>query len=469
MPTLSTARPQAGSEAAPRLSPAYVSAWLFRPVSAAPLVSFRVLFGLLTLFSSLRFLALGWVEAQYGSSALKFSYSGFEWVEYPGQTGLYLLYGLMILASLGIILGALYRLSAVVFFLAFSYVELIDKTYYLNHYYFVSLVAFWMIWVPAHRSHSLDAGWWPRLRGATVPRWSVLLFQFQLAVVYTYAGLAKITPHWLLEALPLRLWLPAQDHTPLIGPLLHQDWVAYVFSWAGMLFDCTIILWLCLRRTRPWAYLAVLGFHALTGYWFQIGVFPLVMSALVLVFFSPAWHARVQAGLARLLGSAPHPGAAPAPPAPSLGWLRPATLLVLGLYVGFQLLYPWRYLLYGGNRFWHERGYRFGWRVMLMEKAGTATFYVQDGPQGRRGAVRNEDFLNDHQVKQMSFQPDMILQYAHWLAAHYQQQGMQRPQVRAEVYVTLNGQPSQLLVDPAVDLAQVSDEQTHWILPHAER
>lgn len=146
--------------------------------------------------------------------------------------------------------------------------------------------------------------------------------------------------------------------------------------------------------------------------------------------------------------------------------MRPLAV-VLTLYFSFQLLFPWRYLLYEGNMFWNEEGYRFGWRVMLMEKAGTAIFYVKDSRTGREGVVDNAEFLNSHQEKQMAMQPDMILQYAHFLAGHYAAQGVHDPQVRAEVYVTLNGHPSRLLIDPTVNLANIKDgwAQKEWVLP----
>jgi hypothetical protein len=48
----------------------------------------------------------------------------------------------------------------------------------------------------------------------------------------------------------------------------------------------------------------------------------------------------------------------------------------------------------------------------------------------------------------MSFQPDMILQFAHFLENEYQKKGIENPIVRAEVYVTLNGRKSELLIDP---------------------
>ncbi|MDV7400521.1 HTTM domain-containing protein, partial [Arthrospira platensis SPKY1] len=96
-------------------------------------------------------------------------------------------------------------------------------------------------------------------------------------------------------------------------------------------------------------------------------------------------------------------------------------------YLGFQLLFPWRYVLYPGNLFWTEEGYRFSWRVMLMEKAGTATFYVKDTRSGREGVVDNREFLNPHQEKQMAMQPDMILQFAHFLGRHYEEKGVYKP------------------------------------------
>jgi hypothetical protein len=137
------------------------------------------------------------------------------------------------------------------------------------------------------------------------------------------------------------------------------------------------------------------------------------------------------------------------------------------IFFCFQLLFPWRYLLYEGNLFWTEEGYRFAWRVMLMEKAGTATFYVKDGESGREGSVMNHQFLNPHQEKQMAMQPDLILQYAHYLQDHFAREGMQAPSVRAEVWVTLNARPAKLLIDPEVDLTQLQDgwAPKAWIMP----
>ena len=126
------------------------------PVSIAPLVRFRIGFGLLMFFSILRFWWRGWVESVYIKPEFHFTYMGFDWVRPLGATGMYIIFSLIAISALLIALGCFYRMATIVFFLTFTYVELIDVTTYLNHYYFISLVSFIMIWLPANRMYSLD-------------------------------------------------------------------------------------------------------------------------------------------------------------------------------------------------------------------------------------------------------------------------------------------------------------------------
>ena len=141
-----------------------------------------------------------------------------------------------------------------------------------------------------------------------------------------------------------------------------------------------------------------------------------------------------------------------------------------GIIIAFfliQLLLPFRYLLYPGELFWTEEGYRFSWRVMLMEKAGYAHFKVVDATTGQRFYVDNRDFLTTLQEKEMATQPDFILQYAHFLADHFTRQGHSNVQVFVESYVALNGRMSQPYVNPEVDLASVTESWAPrtWLLP----
>jgi hypothetical protein len=427
--------------------------YLNKETSAAPLISFRLIFGALMIFSTIRFMYLGWIEDHYVEPVFHFKYWGFEWVEPISRMGLYVVHFAMIISALLIMFsrGLLYRIGAITLFITFTYTELIDLTYYLNHYYFVSLICLVLIFLPAHISPFSD------LKKQTIKQSALVVIKFHIAILYIYAGLAKINYDWLIEALPLRIWVPANDKMPLIGELFTWEMTPYFFSWIGMLFDTFIIFFLIYKPTRLLAYLAVVIFHTLTGLMFQIGVFPLVMMGIVTIFFSNDWHIR----LIRLVVPIKTE-------APTVSSGKPGKIInyILGVYFIFHLLFPWRYLLYNGDLFWTEEGYRYSWRVMLMEKAGTATFYVKDTHTGREGIVDNKEFLNDHQEKQMAMQPDMILQFAHFLGAYYEKQGVYQPAVRAEVYVTLNARPSRLLIDPQRNLLKERDTfaPKDWIL-----
>lgn len=428
------------------------SHWSRNDFPIEPLVTFRVVFGALMLFSTLRFIYLGWIEDHFINTTFQFKYYGFEWIPLLDPPYLYVLHGILCLAAIGIIFGFLYRISTVLFFLGFTYTQLIDLTYYLNHYYFVSVVSFLLIFLPAHRAYAWDNRNNPVY---FIPFWSVGLLRWQLALLYVYAGLAKINTDWLFHALPLKIWLPAADSIPFVGSIFAHAWTPWIFSWGGMLYDTFIPFFLMNRITRWPAYVFVWIFHLAVGLLFQIGVFPIVMIGLTPLFFSADWHQKMLNTFKKKTVALPHPSKLIRVPR----WVW--------FYLGFQLVFPWRYLLYPGNLFWTEEGYRFSWRVMLMEKAGTATFYIKDPKTGKEGMVDNGEFLRPHQEKQMSMQPDMIIQFAHFLAKYYQDKGIQSPEVRAEVYVTMNGRPSKLLIDPNVNLARVSDSWQHktWLMP----
>ncbi|MES1249135.1 MAG: HTTM domain-containing protein, partial [Chitinophaga rupis] len=333
------------------------------------------------------------------------------------------------------------------FFCCCAYAELLDKTYYLNHYYLVTLFAFLLIWAPAHRRWSLDVLLRPSLHTLTVPAWAVLVFRWQLCLIYFCAGLSKLTADWLLHAEPLRIWLPAKASVPLLGPLLRQEWAAWLFSWAGAAFDLSIPFILLHRKTRLTGYILVVVFHTLTAVLFQIGMFPYLMMSATLVFFFDRpvkewtpWQPRRENAL----------------------------LLVVGLYFLWQVLMPFRFLLYPGNLLWTEEGYRFSWRVMLMEKGGAAFFYVKDPATGKRFEVNNSAFLTAYQERMMETQPDMMLQYAHILEQYYKQQGLTHPEVTVESYITLNGSGSRLYIDSTINLAAQQESwfgHKSWILP----
>lgn len=421
------------------------------------------------LFGVIRFISKGWVHDLYILPKHHFGYLGFEWVKVLPDNWMYLPFILMIIAALGIILGAFYRWSALLFFICFTYIELIDKTYYLNHYYFVSLMSFIMILVPANRMFSIDAYRNPAIYSESTTRWSIDLIKFQLAVVYFFAGVAKLHSDWLFEAQPLKIWLQAHHNLPLVGGLLQEDWVAYGFSWMGCIYDLFIVFFLLSNRFRPYAYFFVVFFHVITWYLFPIGIFPWVMIFSTLIFFSASFHRSILT----ILGS----NKSGRFYATTYSFKVPSLLKgFLIIYIILQVAIPFRYVLYPGSLFWNEEGFRFSWRVMLMHKEGHPTFYIQDAETNRISEINNADYLTAQQIDQMATQPDMILQFAQILyqnhnnkKVHYGEYHftIKDPKVFAEIYVSLNGRPSQLFVDKKHNLAALPYNLKHreWIEP----
>ena len=446
--------------------------YLLKPISIAPLVMFRIIFGTMVFFSTLRFILKGWVTDLYVTPKYYFTYYGFDWVRPLSEIGMYAVFTLMLFASLGIILGFYYRLSAVLFFMLFTYVELLDKTNYLNHYYFVSLVSFLLILVPAGKYFALDVYFKKTNLVSSVPRWTVDIFKFQIGAVYFFAGVAKLNYHWLIEAQPLANWLKHQADMPLIGSFFKYKLTAYLFAWGGAIYDLSIPFILLSKKWRIYGYFLVIIFHILTAIMFPIGVFPYIMIGSTLIFFSVKFHQQGINLLSKFLNAPKNNYIS------SKTWrpFKPITSLII-LFVVVQVFVPFRYSLYPGNLFWTEQGYRFSWRVMLIEKAGYAEFYIQDKNTKGRLVVDNSKYLTAQQEKMMATQPDMILQYAHFLRDNFtdsswQEQNntirIENPIITVNSQVSLFNKGSIPFIDPTINLAEKKRgwHTKRWILPY---
>ena len=407
-------------------------------------------------YSIIRFWLKGWIETLYIQPSFHFSYYGFDWVK-PLDNYTYMLFFICGLSAFLVAIGFKYRLSIFLFFLSFTYIELMDKTTYLNHYYFISILSFLMLFIPANATFSIDN----LIRGKDyqkVPTWTIDSLKLLLSIVYIFSGLAKLNSDWLLKAMPLKIWLPSKFDLPLIGQNLMQlEWVHYAMSWGGMFYDLFIPFLLLYNRTRLFGFVLVVFFHIFTRVLFPIGMFPYIMIMGSLIFFESKFHIKILKFLKEKISLFTF--------IKNIFKNTKSNLIkvyeikkekfiisVVCLFFVIQLLFPFRYLLYPGELFWNEEGYRFSWRVMLMEKKGYSVFKIVNQKDGTFFYVNNEDFLTPFQEKQMSFQPDFILEYAHYLGDYYNNNGYNNVEVYAESYVTLNGRTSKVFVDPNIDL-----------------
>lgn len=409
------------------------------PVDIASLVALRVLLGVLLFGAVVRFWALGWIDALYVMPAQLLPYPGFEWIPRLPAPALYAVFATMAVCALLVALGRCYRVAAITLLVSFAYVELLDATNYLNHYWLVTLLLGGAAIAPLGSGHR-----------ESVPAWMPGLVRAQLGLVYVFAGVAKLGADWLVHAQPLRLWLQVHADVPLVGPWLATPALAHAFAIAGTVFDLLIFPALCWSRTRAWAFVVLVVFHLVTAALFPLGIFPWLMIAMTTIFFAPHWPRRLLRRTARReLAPLPLPGI--------------GTAIAIGLWLGVQIALPLRTLAYPGDVGWHGQGDRLAWRVMIVEKTGWLEYRVVDETTGRSWRVDPAQELGRRQVAMLATQPDLILGFAHRIAAR-EPAGVR---VFADAFVAYDGRPSARLVDPTVDLTRVEDglARYDWVLP----
>jgi hypothetical protein len=434
-----------------------------RGLSPLGLAALRVLLGLVLCAAMARFVLKGWVHDLIAAPGYHFHYWGFAWVPALPEPGLLAVYGLAFACALGMVLGWRTRVCSAVFCLLFTYCELIDVSLYLNHYYLVSLLTGILALLPSGVTGSTWAVLGGKAELQPVVAYSYWILRLQMALVYFYAGVAKLEGDWLFRAEPLTTWLATFADFPVIGGVLAQRETAYVMSWAGAVFDLAVALLLGWRRTRPYAYCVLLGFHALIWLLFPVGIFSWVMVVAATIFFDPTWPARLP-GLGKRLATLSFSTRSQTPQTrPGLFWL----LVAHGV---LQVLVPLRFCLYPGSVNWTNEGFRFAWRVMLVEKTGQVEFRVQT-EQSRADDLDQRVYpqreLSRLQYAQMSIQPDLILEYAKSIKRRYESQGQKGVRVYADAWASLNGRPAARLIDPTIDLAAqpMTLLPKPWIIP----
>lgn len=437
---------------------------LFQPVDIAILVYFRIIFGAIMVYEVFRYFETDWIGQYFIYPPFNFTYYGFEWVQPLPGLGMYYLFFVMGVLGVCIAIGFKYRIVTILFFLAFTYMFLLEQTRYLNHFYLISLISFILIFLPANRALSIDAWRNPKIRSDDVPYWSLWILRFQLGVAYFYGGIAKLNWDWL-NGEPLRGWLAERTWFPYIGPYFTEEWFVYMFTYSALFIDLLIVPFLLWRKTRWIAYGFALAFHLLNSQLFHIGIFPWFMILATLIFFEPNWPR-----FNYWKRSKKEPTSYWSYQRTGLSKNQKIILVMLLIFVIVQLGVPLRHYAYPGNVSWTEEGHIFSWHMKLRDKEYQDIFVFVTNP--KTGEVHSVDLsfdLHSRQISKMAQNPDMILQYVHYLEDKLIREGIfeEDVEIRVESWVSLNGREPQLLVDPRVDLSKIEPTllPKPWIVP----
>ncbi len=416
---------------------------LFTKTDNAPLIIFRVFFGILVALECYGAILTGWVKSNLIDPEFTFAFIGFEWLQPLPGWGMYGYF--FVMGSLGVFiaLGYKYRFSTIAFTLLWTGVYLMQKTSYNNHYYLLILIAAFMVVFPANRYFALDAKANPSIRSGSMPSWVKWTIVLQLFLVYTYASIAKMYGDWLDFSIVKILMFDKASY-PIIGGWLQEAWLHKIVGVFGILFDLLVVPALLWRPTRKIAFFASVFFHLFNSIVFQIGIFPYLSLAFTVFFFEPATIKNIFFKKKSLYTE----GGVQAPSH------RILFLTGFGLYFLVQLALPLRHHFIKDDVLWTEEGHRMSWRMMLRSRSGSLQLKVVKPKTGDTEIIDLDHYLSPKQKRRMPAYPDFIWQFAQHLKKVYAQEGEEVSIFAVNSKVSINGKPWRAFIDPGTDLAK---------------
>lgn len=436
---------------------------LFKEVDSSPLIAFRIIFGFLLLYHISHALLSGTVYYDFIQPPFTFNFIGFDFLQPLPGAGMYFYFGLMALLALMIMLGAWYRFSIAGFTILWAGIYLMQKSDYNNHYYLVLLLCFLMIFMPANRYYSWDVKRNAVVKKIACPQWVILVFIAQVAVVYLFAAISKLSADWFSgKFIAIQFSRLSTQH--IAGILYGQKWFQSLVCYGGFFFDLLIVPLLTWKRTRPFAFLLSCIFHIFNSFTFTIGIFPYLSIALNLFFVEPEKVRRFF-----FKNKSPVVYSDNNPVHKSVK--RQMVIYGLCIYLFIQVVLPMRSWFFPGNVLWTEEGYRMSWKMMLRSKSGKVHFKVIDPGTGRIWNIDPSKIFASSHVMWIAISPDITWQYAQRIKKDFAAKGFINVEVYAIDSVSLNRSLYRPLVNPAINLAAVKwhpFSHSDWIMPYEE-
>lgn len=188
-------------------------------------------------------------------------------------------------------------------------------------------------------------------------------------------------------------------------------------SYGGLFYDLMVGFALLFRVTLWPAVLASLFFHVTNKLVFNIGIFPWMMIASTVFFFDPD-ATRYVFSLLRFEKYEPTviPKKFREVSARALTVVEVLILVGITVFLAHQILLPLRHWTYHDDVAWNEYGHQFSWRMKLRTKKCDSIAFSYDPELNEANHIPLASFLNRRQYRKMSSRPDMIIQFAHYMA-----------------------------------------------------
>lgn len=437
----------------------YISAYVFKSIDASVIAIFRIIFGLFMVYQMIYYFQIDYTfQFIYGPEVL-FPYPGLEFLK-PFSLGILkaIHVGLLISAVL-ITLGFLYRYAMIFFFLGFSYFSFIDKTLYNNHIYLIALIAFVMIFISADKKYSLRAKLSKKPLSKLVPAWHQYILVFLISIVYFFGGIAKLSPNWLQSNLVS--YIIGQAQRNILMEFFPRDFLIVLIKYGGLLFDLSIAFLLLYKKTRKLGVILVVLFSLTNNsiLFNDIGIFPFFMICATILFFDSEKVGR----FVDTIFSSKSETAKVDQEAVVTTKYKSLTLTLLGVFVIFQLVFPFRYLLFTSNPEWTGIAQRFSWR-MKMQSRNIIDFKMTltDRATSKTFNVDGTSFVSKNQLIHMPEDPYTFVHLAKYISQKLNREnGLVNPIIKTQLMVEFNGMPAQFMIDPRRDLTTI--DESHFV------
>jgi vitamin K-dependent gamma-carboxylase len=434
-------------------------AYLFKPVSSSGLGIFRILWGFIMLYY-FGVLAAGGGKYKYLDTIFEFKYPFFDWVKVLPEPLMYSCFYVGVVFSLLMITGLYYKLTSKVLFVLYTYIFLLDASYWNNHYYAYALISAFFVITDAHKSYSLDK---KRLNlDESVPMWQVLLFRFQFIIIYFYGGLSKLqNKDWMDN---LSGYSMLQNNLKWRHEIIYP--LSLIVTYGGLLYDLSIGFLLLWKRTLWFSLPFIIVFNISNSYLFNIGSFPYAMLSSFILFIPPDLirnkfsNLKTRQSANSKLRSSDRIS-------------QQLIISFLFLYLTFQILFPFRSLLYEGSVFWTAEGKLGAWHMMASSNYVDAEdFLLLEYNDAKTIVIKRENlevskYLSQKQMRTMGTFPFMIPQFAKFLKKEAELAGFKNVSITGKVYLSRNYRPKVLLIDPDEDLSTLEVsffKHNSWIL-----
>tara|TARA_B110000285_G_C15047515_1_gene575132 strand:+ start:303 stop:1382 length:1080 start_codon:yes stop_codon:yes gene_type:complete len=314
-----------------------------------------------------------------------FPYRGLEFIQPLPILFLKIIHFLLLVSSLLIILGIWYRYAIVFFFIGFTYFSFIDITLYNNHIYLFSLISFVMIFLDADILYSLRRKKTKKELKNHIPAWNQYLLIFLISLPYFFGGIAKLSSNWLHTDLTKILY--NQSKNSLLYDIIPENIFIFLIKYGGLVYDFLIVFLLLNKKTRKIGIALVIIFNITNNslLFNDIGSFPLLMICSTILFFDSSKVSdfintlfpnktnkilskkeikiakrRVKKEVVHFIN----------PTNDQIEWTkkRKATALIIGVFILFQITFPFRHFLLTNNPEWTGLGSRFAWRMKMQTK-----------------------------------------------------------------------------------------------------